>query len=146
MTGRSCCRRIKQAFIGVQNFTAMWNDNVWWKTLEVTLCALRHMTMVGNIGFALLIAVALKQNFFGRDFFRTAFFAGSVLSVSAAAIIAGRVWDPQRGILNYFLVDVFNLPRVQWLGWTSHGAAHAIDHNGLVDVWLSNAGVFDRRC
>jgi multiple sugar transport system permease protein len=105
----------QQKFIGASNFVQLWNDKAWWKATEVTL-RFTAMTMVMNIGFALLVAVALKQNFRGRDFFRTAFFAGSVLSVSAVAIIAGRVWDPTRGILNYFLVDVFNLPRVQWLG------------------------------
>lgn len=105
----------KQNFVGLQNFTALWTDNVWWKVLDVTV-RFTAMTMVLNIGFALMIAVALKQNFFGRDFFRVAFFAASVLSVSAVAIIAARVWDPTRGILNYFLVDVFNLPRIQWLG------------------------------
>lgn len=106
----------KQNFIGLQNFIALWKDNIWAKTLNVTI-RFTIMTMLLNISFALMVSVALKQNFFGRSFFRTAFFAGSVLSVSAAAIIAGRVWDPQRGILNYFLVDVFNLPRIQWLGW-----------------------------
>ena len=108
----------QQQFIGVQNFTALWKDVLWWKVLDVTF-RFTAITMVLNIGFALTIAVALKQNFFGRDFFRVAFFAASVLSVSAVAIIAGRVWDPQRGILNYFLVDVFGLPRVQWLGTTT---------------------------
>lgn len=105
----------QQKFIGLENFVALWKDAVWWKALSVT-ANFTIMTMALNIGFSLLIAVALKQSFRGRDFFRTAFFAASVLSVSAVVIIAGRVWDPQRGILNYFLVDVFNLPRIQWLG------------------------------
>ncbi|GAB4522256.1 MAG: hypothetical protein Kow0047_32910 [Anaerolineae bacterium] len=74
------------------------------------------MTLVLNTVFPLSVAVALKQQFWGRDFFRTLFFAGSLLSVSAMAIITARIWDPQRGILNYFLVDKLNLPRIQWLG------------------------------
>lgn len=109
----------QQKFIGLQNFVSLLTtDKVFNVVLGVTT-RFTIMTMILNIGFALTVAVALKQNFFGRSFFRTAFFAGSVLSVSAAAIIAGRVWDPQRGILNYFLVDVFDLPRIQWLGWKS---------------------------
>jgi multiple sugar transport system permease protein len=116
----------QQKFIGLQNFVALFtSDKVFNVVLGVTT-RFTIMTMILNISFALMVAVALKQNFFGRSFFRTAFFAGSVLSVSAAAIIAGRVWDPQRGILNYFLVDVFDIPRTlfdlerpQWLGWKS---------------------------
>jgi multiple sugar transport system permease protein len=105
----------QQKFMGLANFQALMGDSVWWKAMSVTV-RFTAMTMVLNIGFSLMVAVALKQNFFGRDFYRTMFFAGSVLSVSAVAIIAGRVWDPQRGIMNYFLTDVFGLPRVQWLG------------------------------
>lgn len=105
----------EQKIIGAANFAALMKDGVWWKAVQVTL-TFTAITMVLNIGFSLFVAIALKQTFKGRDFFRTMFFAGSVLSVSAVAIIAGRVWDPQRGILNYFLVDVFNLPRIQWLG------------------------------
>ena len=104
-----------QKFIGLANFQALWKDPLWWKVFQTTL-KFTVMTMVLNTLFSLFIAVALKQSFRGRDFFRTLFFAGSVLSVSAMAIIAARVWDPQRGILNYFLVDVLGLPRVQWLG------------------------------
>lgn len=105
----------QQKFIGLTNFQALMKDNVWWKSVSVTL-TFAAMTMILNIGFSLMVAVALKQTFKGRDFFRTMFFAGSVLSVSAVGIIAARVWDPTRGILNYFLVDVFNMPRIQWLG------------------------------
>jgi multiple sugar transport system permease protein len=105
----------QQKFTGLQNFQALIGDGVWWKAMSVT-ARFTVMTMIMNIGFSLMIAVALKQNFFGRDFYRTMFFAGSVLSVSAVAIIAGRVWDPQRGIMNYFLTDLMGLPRVQWLG------------------------------
>jgi multiple sugar transport system permease protein len=120
----------KQPFVGLNNFTALLSDNLWWKVLQVTV-KFTAITMVLNIGFALLVAVALKQNFFGRGFFRVVFFAASILSVSAVGIIAQRVWDPQRGILNYFLVDVFNLPRVQWLGT----AATVLPSLALTTVW-----------
>ncbi len=107
----------QQKFVGLANFKALWGDPLWWKVLSNTV-KFTLMTMVLNTLFPLSVAVALKQNFRGRDFFRTLFFAGSILSVSAMAIIAARIWDPQRGILNYFLVDVLGLPRVQWLGNT----------------------------
>jgi multiple sugar transport system permease protein len=105
----------QQKFLGLNNFQALLNDRLWWTVLNVTV-RFTIMTLVINTAFPLIVAVALKQSFKGRDIFRTLFFATSILSVSAIAIIAGRVWDPLRGILNYFLVDVFNLPRVQWLG------------------------------
>lgn len=105
----------QQKFIGLNNFESLFKDRLWWVVLNVTV-RFTLMTLVLNTAFPLLVAVALKQSFKGRNFFRTLFFATSILSVSAVAIIAGRVWDPLRGILNYFIVDVFNGPRIQWLG------------------------------
>lgn len=105
----------QQKFIGLNNFQALFKDRLWWTVLSVTV-RFTLMTLVLNTAFPLVVAVALKQSFKGRDFFRTLFFAASILSVSAVAIIAARVWDPYRGILNYFIVDVFNGPRIQWLG------------------------------
>jgi multiple sugar transport system permease protein len=105
----------EQKFVGLGNFQALADDKLWRTVLWVTF-RFTFMTVIFNTLFPLTVAVALKQSFRGRDFFRTLFFATSILSVSAVAIIAARVWDPLRGILNYFLVDIFNLPRVQWLG------------------------------
>lgn len=120
----------KQKYLGLNNFTALLSDPLWWKVLSVTF-RFALMTLVLNTIFPLVIAVALKQAFRGRDFFRTLFFAASILSVSAVAIIAARVWDPYRGILNYFIVDVFNGPRIQWLGT----AATALPALSVTTVW-----------
>ncbi|HEY3289561.1 MAG TPA: sugar ABC transporter permease [Anaerolineae bacterium] len=105
----------EQSYQGLNNFSALFKDDLWWKVMNNTV-RFTIMTMILNIAFPLSVAVALKQTFKGRDVFRTLFFAGSVLSVSAMAIIAARIWDPLRGMLNALLVDVLNLPRIQWLG------------------------------
>jgi multiple sugar transport system permease protein len=74
------------------------------------------LTVIGNLALALLMAVILKKGFTGNGFFRTLFYATTILSVAVLGIIAARIWDAQRGILNYFIVEVLNGPRIQWLG------------------------------
>jgi multiple sugar transport system permease protein len=105
-----------QQWVGLHNYlTLLTKDPLWWKVLKNT-AYFAVLTASLNTVLALLIAVALKQNFRGRDFFRIIFYIPVILSVSVAAIIALRVFDPQRGLLNYVITDLLNGPRIQWLG------------------------------
>lgn len=120
-----------QIFLGLNNYIALFTrDPLWWKTLSNT-GYFAVLTATLNTVIALLTAVALKQNFYGRDIFRVLFYTPVILSVSVAGIIALRVFDPQRGLLNYFLVDVFNGPRIQWLG----SATTVIPALSFTTVW-----------
>ncbi len=47
------------------------------------------------------------------------------------ALVMQRVFDPQRGLLNYYITDVLNGPRVIWLG-NAHIVIPAIS---LATVW-----------
>jgi multiple sugar transport system permease protein len=69
-----------------------------------------------NITVSLAAATALKQNIIGRNLFRTLFYAPVILSVSAMALVMQRVFDPNRGLLNYYITDILNGPRIVWLG------------------------------
>jgi multiple sugar transport system permease protein len=89
------------------------------------------LTLVLNTLVALFTAVAIKQNFRGRDVFRILFYTPVILSVSVAGIIALRVFDPQRGLLNYIIVDILNGHRIQWLG----SVATVIPTLSVTTVW-----------
>ena len=106
------------------------NDALWWKVLGNT-AYFAVLTMALNVVLALTLAVALKRAFTGRDFFRVVFYATSILSVAAVGIMARKFWDPGRGILNYFLVELLDLPRRQWLG----EAALVLPALSITTVW-----------
>lgn len=117
--------------VGLANYVyLLTKDPLWWKVLKNT-AYFAVLTATANTIFSLLIAVAIKQDFRGRDFFRVVFYIPVILSVSVMGIIAQRVFDPQLGLLNYFIVDVFNGPRIQWLGT----AQTVIPSLSLATVW-----------
>jgi len=104
-----------QSFVGLANYRAMMADPIFWKVLGNTLY-FAILTMIINVVISLAVALALKRPFIGRDFFRVLYYAPAILSVSVLGILANAMWNQQRGILNYAIVEWFNGPRIGWLG------------------------------
>ena len=70
-----------------------------------------------NTVLSLAVALNLKHRFVGRSFFRAVFYLPSVLSVTVVGIIAFRVWDPHRGLLNAFIIGLLHgQPLQPWGG------------------------------
>jgi multiple sugar transport system permease protein len=104
-----------QKFVGLANYQALIDDKVFRQTLYNTTYMMAF-TVVCNVVLGLLIASALKHNFFGSNFLRVLFYAPGIVSVSVLGIVGIRVWDTQLGIVNYFVTTLMHGPRISWLG------------------------------
>lgn len=100
------------AFIGFENYTSLFSDHVFWKSLEVTLW---FNLLVNPIQIAISLGLALLyvRKFPGVGVYRVFFLIPIGVSVPTAAIV-WRVMLSQGGLANGVL-DLFAAPPQPWL-------------------------------
>lgn len=103
-----------QRFVALANYQALLKDKVFWEVLGNTI-EFMIWTVIINVSLALVVASGLKHRFLGRDLLRVLFYAPGILSVSVIGIIGIRIWEPQLGIINYYVANVLGGPRIYWI-------------------------------
>lgn len=121
---------VNQRFVGLNNYRALLKDPLWWQTLGNTVY-FAVLTILLMTVVSLLAALAVKRHILGRDLLRTVFYAPAILSVAVVAVVAQKMFNTQLGLINYYIVDVFNGPRINWLG----DADLVIPSLSLATVW-----------
>ena len=90
-------------FIGFQNYVALYNDRIFWKSLGVTAYYSFLAVPIG-IMLSLVLAVLLNQKIPFMGIFRTLYYLPSLLAGSVAtALLFSWLLNPQYGILNYVI-------------------------------------------
>ena len=102
-------------WIGIDNYTRMMGDDLFYKSLRVTITYTALSVPLG-ITVALGIALLLNQTRFMSGVFRTVFYLPSVISGVAVAIVFAWIFNHRFGILNYFL----SLIGIEGPPWLSH--------------------------
>lgn len=88
---------------GTQNFVeAFTTDPTFWKSLTIT-AIYTFLSVAISICGALGLALLLNQKIKGVALFRTLYYIPSITSGVAAALIWMRVFNPEKGLLNYIL-------------------------------------------
>jgi multiple sugar transport system permease protein len=120
-----------QTFVGFNNYVNLWQkDPLWWKVLQNTVY-FALLTVAIKVVVALVVATALKRSFAGRDLFRVLYYMPYIMSVAVVGLLFAKVFDQQRGLLNYYITDTFNGPRPYWLG----DVALVIPSISIATVW-----------
>lgn len=101
-------------FVGFSNYVKLFtNDQDFKRAAMNTLYYVLGIVPIGTI-ISLLLAIAMNQELKGMTFFRTAFYMPVVTSTVAISVVWVWMFNPDRGLFNYFLnlVGVQNPP-----GW-----------------------------
>jgi multiple sugar transport system permease protein len=94
---------------GLANYQKLFfGDPLFWHALKRTLYFAGLALPLGLV-FGFFLAILLNQDVPGVNLWRTMFFLPSVIAGVAVAILWVRIFNPQVGILNPFLENVFGI-------------------------------------
>jgi multiple sugar transport system permease protein len=116
-------------FTGLDNYIRMFNSGEFWSVLKNT-AIYTFGTIPLNMGFSLLVAYILHKKILGKKLLRTLFFAPVVISPVAAAVIWRWLYDPNFGLINFFL-GIIGINPINWLNDTAAAMAALI----IMGVW-----------
>lgn len=105
-----------RTYIGLQNFAELMKDDVWWKSVRVTIVYIAAFVPLVVI-VPLALAVILNTQIRARYLFRTGFFVPFVIPMVIAAVAWAFMLDPGFGVVNFFIRGILNLPLINQLGW-----------------------------
>ncbi|MFJ6694687.1 carbohydrate ABC transporter permease [Streptomyces sp. NPDC091272] len=112
-------------FVGLDNFVKMWNDERFWDSTLTSLTLLvvaPLVTLVLGIFFAYMITAGGRHRdgkaiagVAGSAFYKVVYFFPQVLSVAIVAVVWGRVFNTNAGLINGAL-NAVGVEGPAWLG------------------------------
>jgi N-acetylglucosamine transport system permease protein len=118
-------------FVGLDNFTALAEDPVFWLALKHNLFLLIAIPVI-VISLGLFFATMLSTGVRGAAFYRVVYFFPNILSVAVLAVLWRTIYEPRNGLLNGLLAAI-GVPGRVWLGEKDTALASI----GAVEVWTS---------
>ncbi|HOI62622.1 MAG TPA: sugar ABC transporter permease [Mesotoga sp.] len=117
-------------WVGLENYIRMFETPDFWGSLWTTVLYVLG-TVVPSVILGLLIAMLLNIEWLkGKGIFRTLFYIPVVTSMAAAAVIWGWLYEPNFGLVNYFL-SWFGIKSIKWLSDPNYALLGLI----IVGVW-----------
>jgi len=100
-------------WVGLRNYIELFKDEIFLKSLWNTIYFTLGTVPVGVI-ISLFLAIALNQRIKGIKIFRAAYFLPVIASFVAAALVWSWIYNPEFGLLNYFL-SIIGIKGPSWL-------------------------------
>ena len=116
-------------FIGLENYTRMFTDELVWHSLRVTT-TFTFLAVPLSMIAAMCVALLLNQKILASGFFRTVFYLPSIISGVAIALVFVWIFNYRFGILNFFL-GLVGIDGPNWLG----NPRYALGAFVLMSLW-----------
>jgi ABC-type sugar transport system permease subunit len=121
-----------ERFIGLKSYEMVFTDPFFWQTVRNTLYFVIlsvPMTVALALGVALLLNRIINNRV--RDILSATYFMPLVISLVAAALIWGWIYQPIYGLANYIL-GFFGIRPQKWLSSISQ----VMPSLSLINIWL----------
>ncbi len=92
-------------WIGLNNYTRLFNDELFWQSLAVTL-RFAVLALPSGLVLGFVLALLLNQDVPGVKIWRTIFFLPSVLSGVAVTLLWLMLFNPELGVVNKLLEQI----------------------------------------
>lgn len=100
-------------YVGFDNYAALFNDPLFWKSLVNTA-----YYAVGSVGLgmiaSLILALLMNAQIPGMRLFRTIYYLPAVLPSAPVALLWLQIFNPDVGLANYVL-SWFGIPGQKWI-------------------------------
>ncbi|GIP28111.1 sugar ABC transporter permease [Paenibacillus sp. J23TS9] len=116
-------------WVGVDNYANLVKDETFIKVFWNTIYFAGVSVPLGMV-ISLLLAVALDRDIRFKKFYRAAYFLPVVSSMVAVAVVWQFIYNPEYGLLNYFL-GMLGIAGPNWLTSTSWAMPAVI----LTSIW-----------
>ena len=104
-------------WVGLANYDTLLHDSNARDAFGVTILLTGGIVIAEVVvGLALAVGVQRRMNW-ARPIYRSAFFVPLLVSGASISIVMSYIFDPQFGVLNYYL-HLLGLPQVPWLSST----------------------------
>lgn len=122
------------SFVGLKNYKYVFENSVARQSIWNTLLFTIEAVPIGT-ALALVVAKLLDENFYGKVMYRTLYYLPVISSVVVSAMIFRWIFNPQQGLLNYFLGFLGIAPQT-WLSDPNLALPALV----MVTVWGSIGG------
>lgn len=116
-------------FIGFANYEDLFTDDLFYKSMGVTL-RYTFMSVPANVILSILVAMLLNKKLPGMSAFRTMFYLPSIISGIVISLVWMWMFQPDYGILNH-LLKMVGLPGSNWI----YSEDTALPSLVLVSLW-----------
>ena len=115
-------------FVGLQNFVGLLSDQLFLKSITVTV-SFALLYVPGTMIISLLVALLLNRKLRGTGLFRTVYFLPVVSSAVAVGLVWSWIYARDAGLLNYIIANLGGEP-VNWL--STRNALYSVV---IVNIW-----------